>query len=122
MPAGGAPVTLVNRDGSPGSGGSAGLLTTNDLRSTYGSEATVPTSTTSAVLLAANANRKGAQIVNLSAQALLIRYNPTGTASATEYWTRVAAGGEHTVDFGYSGRITGVLESGTGNARVTELV
>lgn len=122
MPAGGAPVTPINRDGSSAIGGNAGMLTANDLRSTYGSENTVAASTTSAVLLPSNPNRKGAQIVNVSGQTLYVRYNATGDASTTQYWTKVADGGEHTVDFGYAGRITGVLGAGTGNVRVTELV
>jgi hypothetical protein len=79
----------------------------------------VSTSTTSVQLLAANAGRLGAAVYNDSAVVLYLKLGTT--ASSTSYTVAMAAGSYYEVPFSYNGRIDGVLASGTGTARVTEL-
>lgn len=120
MPVGGAPVTLVNRDGSASVGGASGMLTANDLRSPSSTFTSVPSGIASVTILAANSARKGATIANTDANALLLDLTG-GTASATRYSYSLATGGVLEVPFGYSGAITGVWAAdGTGAALVTE--
>lgn len=80
--------------------------------------ANVATSTISATLLAANVNRIGARIVNDSVQTLLVKYG--ATASATSFTTKLFADQEHALPPGYTGLLDGLLDGGTGTARVTE--
>ncbi len=80
----------------------------------------VATSTTSAVIHSGGQNSAGGLvIVNDAAQILYLRCGP-GDASSTDYTTAVAANGTWESPFYYTGRVAGVLASGTGNARVTE--
>lgn len=81
--------------------------------------ANVGASVTSVTLIASNTSRKGATVHNDSTALLYIKF---GSAAATNSFTvRVAAQGYYEVPFGYSGIITGVWASATGNARVTEI-
>lgn len=80
--------------------------------------ANVATSTVSAQLLAANANRIGARVVNDSNQELYVKFG--ATASNTSFTARLGANQEFPIPPGYTGRIDGVLDANTGNARVTE--
>lgn len=76
------------------------------------------TSTSSAVLLAAAGNRKMATIVNDSAGVLFVAF--AATASASAYTVRVASNGYYELPQPvYGGVISGILDTGTGNARVT---
>ena len=79
----------------------------------------VATSNASASLLVANANRLGATIVNDSGHKLYIKFG--ATASTTSYTVLVPAAGYYEVPFDYTGAIDGILDSGTGNAQITEL-
>lgn len=102
----------------------AGLLLTNDLRAGTGTPTTVATSTTAVTVLAANANRKGGVVVNDSASDAYVLM-ATGTASSTVYTYPMAAkvgniSSTADIPAGYSGAISLILVSGTGNARVTE--
>lgn len=90
--------------------------------STTGSQtatlASVATSTSTAVLLAASGARKGAIIVNDSAGVLSVAFAATATTSA--YSVRLATNTQYELTTPiYGGVISGILDTGTGNARVT---
>lgn len=91
--------------------------------STTGTPATVAASATSVTLLAANAARRGGTIVN---ESTAILYVLLGTpATATSYTVALApmgtVGSYYEIPFNYTGIVTGIWASATGNARVTEL-
>lgn len=95
-------------------------------RSSTATKANVAGSASSVTLLAANTARRGAIITNDSSAVLYIDLTG-GTASTTSY--SVVLGGSaaapfegYEVPFGYTGLITGIWASATGNARVTEFV
>lgn len=79
----------------------------------------VATSTTVATLLASAASKKMVHIFNDSAGKLYVCYG--AGASATNFTVLLAAGGyyETPSGFPYSGIITGILDTGTGTARIT---
>lgn len=77
----------------------------------------VPTSTTSAQLVAGG-GRRTRVIMNDSAGNLFVLLG-TGTASASAFTYKVAAGASVTVE-GFGGPIQGVLDAGAGNAQITE--
>ena len=77
----------------------------------------VATSTTSAVLAEATTHSP-LTIFNDSSAVLYVRCG-AGDASSTTYTTQVAAGALLELPFNYTGRVTGVLASGTGSAKVT---
>jgi hypothetical protein len=83
----------------------------------------VASSASSVTILAANAARLGAVIVNSSTAILFLRYSSTAASNASGgYTVSVAAtGGVHTLPFGYTGQITGIWASANGFANVTEL-
>ena len=86
--------------------------------------ANVAGSASSVTLLAANAERLGATIVNDSTAILYVKF---GSAATTTSYTVMLAGtassiaAYYEVPFGYTGIITGIWASATGSARVTEL-
>lgn len=96
------------------------------VRPATGTVATVASSASSVTLLAANALRKGATITNDSSALLYVKL--AASAASTSAYTAVMAGAGsapfayYEVPFGYTGEIRGIWASGTGNARVTELV
>lgn len=96
-----------------------GSVTANPTRPATSSVTSPTTSTTNAQLLAANTNRLGATIYNDSTQNMFLKLGTT--ASSTSFTIRMAPQSHYEVPFGYTGRIDGILSSGTGNARVTEL-
>lgn len=75
-------------------------------------------STSSFTVLASNANRKGATIWGEGSACKIFLGNG---ASATVYTIELSVGGYYEVPFGYTGIITGISTSATGNLRVTEL-
>ncbi|NBB11817.1 hypothetical protein GVN17_19645 [Pseudomonas sp. SLFW] len=79
----------------------------------------VPSSTSSTALLAANAARKGATVYNESTAVLYVKLG--STVSASSYTAQVSANGYYEVPFGYTGTISGIWATANGNARVTEL-
>ncbi len=87
-------------------------------RGASASLARVATSTTAATLLASNASRKEAVIVNESAAVLYVKFGTA--ASATDYTYQVAAGLQ-VIEDKYTGLISGALASGSGTAQVTEV-
>lgn len=82
--------------------------------------ATVPVTTTDAVLLAANPDRRGVVLTNEASKTLYVAFG--AVASATAYTYPVPSG--QTKEFplnGFTGAIHGVLSAGTGNVRITEI-
>lgn len=84
-----------------------------------------PTSVTAAaadtLLLAANANRRGAAVTNDSTAVLYLSLGTTA-ASATAFTAKLAAGAYYEVPAGYSGALRGFWAAANGAARVTEVV
>lgn len=93
-------------------------VTATEAKSGTATETRVATSTTSATLLAANAARLGAVIVNDGPKLLYVKFGTT--ASATSYTYKLAPDDRVEVPFNFTGRIDAVLASGTGNAQITE--
>ncbi|MGE0629582.1 MAG: hypothetical protein AB7O43_17365 [Hyphomicrobiaceae bacterium] len=84
--------------------------------------ASVASSASSTTIAAANSARQALSIYNDDANALLIKYG--ATASASSYKVRIPGGGywERPPDDRYTGIIDGIWEAdGSGSARVTEL-
>jgi hypothetical protein len=80
----------------------------------------VVASASSTAILASNASRKGATLVNDSTATLYLKYG--ATASTTSYSYQVPPGGTWEMATPpYTGAIDGIWSSATGNARVTEL-
>ena len=81
---------------------------------------TLAATTTSQVLLAANAARRRFVIVNEASKALIVAF--AATATATAYTFQVAGGQTYEGLLNdYTGVISALLTSGTGNVRVTEI-
>ena len=96
-----------------------GGLSVAPLRSSTGTSTTVASSATVVTLLAANTARLGATCYNESTVVLYLKLG--ATASITSYTVQMAASSYYEVPFGYTGIITGLWASATGNARVGEL-
>ena len=80
--------------------------------------ARVATSTTVATLLAASGTRRMAVIYNDAAGALYVKFG--ATATSTDFTVKIAGGGYFELPSPmYTGAITGILDTGTGNAQVT---
>lgn len=79
----------------------------------------VACSTTVATLLAASTTaRRMILITNATAGVLFIKFGPA--ASSTDFTVRLAAGGFYEMPTPiYGGVITGILDTGTGNAQIT---
>jgi hypothetical protein len=82
---------------------------------------TVASSASSVTILAANAARKGARIVNNSSKILYLTFGATTTTSA--FTSKLASGAELEIPTdGYTGIVSGLWSSVNGDAQVTELV
>jgi len=79
----------------------------------------VLTSTSSVTIKASNANRKELVVFNDSAQILYVKYG--SPAGATDFTFKLLPD-DHVVIDKYTGLVTGILDSGTGAAQVTEVV
>ncbi len=80
--------------------------------------ANVSGSITSVTLRASNASRLAVECVNDSTAVLYVKY---GSAASTTSFTKKVMAGEAFREDIYTGIITGIWESATGAARVTEL-
>ena len=89
--------------------------------SATGTPTAVAASATSVTLLAANANRKGASVYNDSTAIMFLTLNATTTASL--YTTQVPPNTLYEVPVTpvYTGAISALWASATGNARITEM-
>lgn len=79
---------------------------------------TAPATSTTSALIAGAGTKRYRIIFNDSAGVLYVLLG-TGTASATNCSYKLAAGASTVVE-GFGGAVQGVLDTGTGNARVTE--
>lgn len=93
---------------------------TTPKKPTAGTQSTVAGSASSGTILASNAARLGATVYNDST-AILYLSNSATTASTTVYSIQLSPGSYYEVPFGYTGQLTGIWASATGNARVSEL-
>ena len=101
-----------------------GTVTTKETRSTTNTTATVASSATVVTLIASNANRLGGTIYNDSTAILYVKLG--ATASLSDFTVALSPltssiGGYFEVPFAYTGIITGIWASATGNARVGEI-
>jgi hypothetical protein len=104
---------------APGSSAFGGVVRPIERHPTASAISRKATTTSSAELLAANAARARAIIVNEATAFLYVKYG-TG-ASATDYTHRVAPGGELVLPVpAYLGALHGALGSGSSSAQVTE--
>lgn len=83
-----------------------------------GAETNVAGSGTAVTLLAANTSRVTASVFNDSTSALYILAG--AGASTSNFSVKVLPGGYFEVPAGYRGSLTGLWDTATGNARVTE--
>lgn len=84
-----------------------------------GALSSVAGTTSDAVILATNANRKGAAIYNDSTAILYIALANV-TASTTNYTTQIDPGGYFEISDKYTGVVKGIWAAANGAARVTE--
>lgn len=98
---------------------SKGVLFTRTEPSGTATLSNVAGSASSVTLLSANTGRLGATIVNDSTANLYVKFGTT--ASTTSYTVLLGASAYYEVPFQYTGRIDGIWDSATGNARITEL-
>jgi hypothetical protein len=94
-------------------------ISVSERTSTTPTQSSVAASTSSVSLLAANTARRGATIYNDSTADLYLKLG--ASASTTSFTIKLAAGDYYEVPFGYTGAVTGIWSSATGNARITEL-
>lgn len=101
----------------------ASLVANTPAKPTTGTPSSVANATSNTVLLALNANRKGATVFNDDTVTTGATLNVAlgFTASATAYTYAIPAQGYYEVPFGFSGAINGFASAATGNARITEL-
>jgi hypothetical protein len=97
----------------------AATITTKEKRSSTGTHSNVAGNASSVTILASNANRLGASIFNDSG-AILYLDTTGGTATTSNYTLQIAPNGYYEMPFQYTGLITGIWASATGNARVVE--
>jgi hypothetical protein len=109
---------IGNAAGSPWA--VSGTLTTSPTTSSTPVRTSVAGSASSGTILAANGNRRGATIYNDSTAALYLAFGGVGMSSSN-FTVKIASSGYYEVPFSYTGVISGVWESATGSARVTEV-
>lgn len=94
------------------------VFATTTASSTTGTISSVAASASTGVLLASNASRKGATIYNDGLSQLFVAC--AATASTTAFTYKLQAGASLTIDFNYSGVISGIWAAALGSARITE--
>lgn len=95
-----------------------GTVTATSEKSSSTTPTSISTSTTSTQVLAANSSRIEAIIVNDSAAILYLKY---GTTASSSSYSVILQPYDTLIETHYTGRIDGILASGTGTARVTEI-
>jgi hypothetical protein len=98
-----------------------GALMVQMVPSTTATLANVAGATASTTLQAANTARFGLQIVNDSTAVLYVKFG--AAAASTSYTVQLQAGESWVMPpaYRYTGIVTGIWDSATGNARVTEM-
>ena len=120
-----ANTTAWKVDGSAVTQPVSGTVTSTPTKSATATLSNVAASVTSVTILASNANRLGATIYNDSSSLLYLKFG--STASSTSFTvpmlgnSTAGAAAYYEVPANYTGIITGIWVSATGNARVTEL-
>ena len=96
---------------------------TNEPTSSTGTPTSVAGSASAVALLASNTARKGAYIYNDSAATLYIGLFAHATLTTSVYTTQVPPGNLYEMPTSpvYTGEISGIWSSATGNARITEM-
>jgi hypothetical protein len=108
-------------DGTAADVSAAAPMPTAAIGAATGTPANVAASATSVTVLAANAARKGALIVNDSSAALYLLF-AASAASTTSYSVKLNPGETLVLEQGdYAGEIRGIWTVAAGNARVTEI-
>lgn len=92
--------------------------TVSESRSSSATLANVAGSASSVTLIASNSGRKAFSLYNDSTAALYVKYG--SAASTSSFTVKVFPNGFYS-DNAYTGIITGIWDSATGNARTTEL-
>lgn len=95
------------------------LVTASGSTSATGTLSNVAASATSVTVLASNAARLGATVVNDGNSKLYLKFGTT--ASTTSFTVLIPAQGYYEVPFGFTGRMDGLWTSANGSARVTEM-
>lgn len=85
-----------------------------------GANTSVSGSASAVTLKAANNARRGLTLFNDSASACFVLLG-AGTVSATVFSVKMSAGTYYEVPYGFTGIVTGIWVTATGNMRVTEL-
>lgn len=97
-----------------------GLVTRNlPARTATSARTTVSVDTTVDTLLASNTARRGATVYNDDSKVLYVALGSAATTS--DFTIKIAADGYYEIPFNYTGIITAIRASGSGNVRVTEL-
>jgi hypothetical protein len=113
-----ASMTALKVDGSAVTQPVSGTVTSTPEKASSVTISRVATSTTSATLISSNSSRKKAVIVNDSTSILYVKYGTT--ASATSYTYKLQSD-DTLEETNYTGRIDGILDTGTGNAQTTDI-
>lgn len=113
------PVDVVIDDSTPIEVSVQQPVETTEVGAATGTLSTVTGTGASISVLAANANRKGASVNNLSGVSVSLRLE-AAAASAANATVTLAAGQYYETPFGYTGEIRGIWASG--NITVTEFV
>lgn len=95
-----------------------GTITTTPEKASTATLTNVSTSGVSATLLASNSARKQAVIVNDASTNLYVKFGATASATSYSYLLQPS---DILIETVYTGVIDGILASGTGAARVTEM-
>lgn len=97
-----------------------GLVTRNiPIKTTTGTTSSVAGSGSNQTLAASNTSRLGLTIYNDSTANLYIKLGSVATLS--DFTIKIAARGYYELPYNYTGKIDGIWDSATGNARITEL-
>jgi hypothetical protein len=104
-----------------GSVAQSGIWSFSPILSNTATITSVPDNAASVTILASNANRVGASVINDSSATLLLCMG-AGPASATNYTVRLPQYSYYEVPYSFTGQLTGIWETdpGDGAARVTE--
>lgn len=91
------------------------------IKSGLATHSTVGDAATSTTILAANAQRKGASIINTSTAILYLDMSGGTATATTRHHVQLTQGAYFEVPFGYTGLITGIWASDAGgSANVAE--
>ena len=108
-----AKILLVDTDGKQ-------IVVSEPAAAPNSATSSVAASASNVLLLASNADRRGATVYNDSNQTLFLKLGVT--ASLSDFTVRMIKRAYYEVPYDYTGQIDGIWESGaSGNARVTEL-